>query len=133
MRGRRDFNIKSTPLYCPSALIEFIDDRSPCREHNDQRSGLRAAHSARHSGCNAPKRPMRAPLLCVLPPTLRVLGVLSARAAAALPTPRAAALEAEAAHTLAAQPPNHSLSLRGGCCQGRVSRVKWSSTGGMPG
>ena len=63
-----------------------------------------------------------------LPPTLSpTLRVLSARAAAALPTtPRAAALEAEAeveaeaAHTLAAQPPNHSLPLRGGCCQGLV-------------
>ena len=54
----------------------------------------------RHSGCNVPKRPMRTPL----------------------PTPaRATALEA--AHTLAAHPPNHSLPLSGGCCQGRVSRV----------
>ena len=84
---------------------------------HDQRSGLREEHSVRHSGCTAPKWPMRAPL----PPALRVLRVLSARAAAALPTPpRAAALEAEAAHTLAAQPPNHSLPLRGGCCQGLV-------------
>ena len=65
------------------------------------------------------------PLPPTLSPTLR--RVLAARAAAALPTtPRAAALEAEAeveaeaAHTLAAQPPNHSLPLRGGCCQGLV-------------
>ena len=57
-----------------------------------------------------------------LPPTLSpTLRVLSARAAAAFPTtPRAAALEAAATHTLAAQPPNHSLPLRGGCCQGLV-------------